>query len=84
MEENLVKARKESTKLYGRPDDENSSLVGFVPQTHISDKRFVMLTNSGYFFGLSLRRRDKAKHSSATPAFSFQGLKDEYGIIDLI
>lgn len=81
MEENLVKARKESTELYGRLDDKNSSLAGSAPQTHISDKRFLMLTNSGCLFGLSLRRGDGAKHSSATLAFSFQGLKDEYAFL---
>lgn len=72
MEENLVKARKESTKLYGQPDDKISSLVGFALQTHISDKRFLMLTNSGCLFGLSLPFDIPLPH---------QGLKDEHAFL---
>lgn len=44
-----MEASKENPTSHGWPEGKNSSLVGFVPKTHASDKMFSMLVNSGVF-----------------------------------
>lgn len=52
--------------------------MAFAPKTHISDKKFLMLTNSDCLFGLTMGKGDRAKHSPTVSAFSFPELQDEY------
>lgn len=45
-----MEASKENTRSHEWPEGKNSTRVGFVLKTHVSDKMFSMLMNSSVFW----------------------------------